>query len=208
MSGTIIAIGNVIGGAGGGGVSPAPPGFEALKFQVDTSIPAETGPLVYKLGLYSGGTYNFQVQWGDGNTNIITAWNQTEATHTYVSSGVYNIIVTPLVAGGVDHWYFGKTTSGDGKKVTAIDAFGDAIFYANEDIFVKCENLVSISLLAVAPTFGNTVIIASFMYNNINLITADLSQWGSFTGSAFNFLIQDPASLIDNSSFSWTENVQ
>ena len=34
------------------------------------------------LPLVSGGTYNFLVQWGDGNSDTITVWNQAETTHT------------------------------------------------------------------------------------------------------------------------------
>ena len=36
-----------------------------------------------QLPLVETGNYNFSVNWGDGNTDTITAWNQAEVTHTY-----------------------------------------------------------------------------------------------------------------------------
>ena len=37
------------------------------------------------------GTVNFTVHWGDGNNDVITAYNQTELTHVYSSNGIYQI---------------------------------------------------------------------------------------------------------------------
>lgn len=36
-----------------------------------------------KLPLILNGSYNFNVQWGDGTSNNITSWNQAETTHVY-----------------------------------------------------------------------------------------------------------------------------
>ena len=188
MSGTIIAIGNVIGGAGGGGtVTPPAPGLAPLSFRVNPNVVAGGSPAgTYALGLYPGGSYNFEVNWGDGTTNIITSPTDPNATHTY-SGSVTNrpIVVTPLAAGGIDHWYFGNRNFGDGFKVNRVTGFGDAIFYANEDIFYGCSSLV-IGTFSI-PTFGNRVIIDSFFYNNRNMGNRDFSGWGSFTGVATSF---------------------
>ena len=49
-----------------------------------------------QLPLESSGTYNFVVDWGDGNTDTITAWNQAETLHTYASSGTYTITILEI----------------------------------------------------------------------------------------------------------------
>ncbi|MGE8342849.1 MAG: hypothetical protein ACN6OI_17610 [Flavobacterium sp.] len=36
-----------------------------------------------KLPLVSSGTYNFIIDWGDGNTNTITTWNQAQVILMY-----------------------------------------------------------------------------------------------------------------------------
>ena len=45
------------------------------------------------LPLVSNGDYDFRIDWGDGTSNrdTITAYNQAEVTHTYDSTGVYEI---------------------------------------------------------------------------------------------------------------------
>ena len=45
------------------------------------------------LPLVSTGTYNFQINWGDGQNSTITSRNQEEVKHTYGSSGVYTITI-------------------------------------------------------------------------------------------------------------------
>lgn len=90
MSGTIIGIANAFGsslspGVSGQGQGPGPtPGADPMNFTVTpynsggTSTPSGQ----YKLGLYSTGTYNFTVNWGDGSADdVITTWNQAETTH-------------------------------------------------------------------------------------------------------------------------------
>jgi hypothetical protein len=42
-----------------------------------------------QLPLISTGNYNFVVDWGDGNTDTITVWNQAETLHTYATEGQY-----------------------------------------------------------------------------------------------------------------------
>jgi len=191
MSGTIIAIGNVIGGAGGGGGSSTPPipRLEPLEFTIDTrNIDAgTTNDDQYLIGMYSGGSYDFTVDWGDGNSNIIILYGDLAKTHTYSSPGIYSITITPNVDSGVRHWYFGSSV-GDGIKVTSIESFGDIQFYADELIFANCKNLTEINANAGAPTFNVRDIVGNFFDNALVLITADLSGWGAFTGSAEKFI--------------------
>tara|TARA_R110002167_G_scaffold314374_1_gene520054 strand:- start:416 stop:1321 length:906 start_codon:yes stop_codon:yes gene_type:complete len=65
------------------------PGFT---FTVDTSITGASSSSQFALGMTAGGIYNFVVDWGDGTTDTITAYNQPEILHTYASSGVYTIV--------------------------------------------------------------------------------------------------------------------
>ena len=52
-----------------------------------------------KLPLESDGDYDFTVNWGDGDIDHITAWDQAEVTHTYASSGVYDISISGTIIG-------------------------------------------------------------------------------------------------------------
>ena len=39
----------------------------------------------------SHGSYDFYVDWGDGNRDNITTYNQAEVTHQYSTTGIYEI---------------------------------------------------------------------------------------------------------------------
>jgi hypothetical protein len=65
-----------------------------------------------QLPLISSGNYNFVVDWGDGNTDTITVWNQAETRHTYAVKGKYTVTIT----GTIEGWQFGNSSSYDGVK--------------------------------------------------------------------------------------------
>lgn len=68
------------------------------------------------LPLVSNGTYNFDVNWGDGSSaETITSSN---ATHTYVSSGIYTITISGQIEG------FAFSDSGDKAKLIDISNWG------------------------------------------------------------------------------------
>jgi surface protein len=97
-----------------------------------------------QLPLVNGGTYNFIVDWGDGNQDTITSWNQAETLHTYTTSGTYSISLT----GTIDGFVFGAT--GDILKILSISNFGNIIFGDSLlGIFSGCTNL---SLSSVTDT--------------------------------------------------------
>ncbi len=72
---------------GGGGIP-----VSSFVFTVDTTQ-AGSAADTFILPLNSGETYNFTVKWGDGNEDVITAWNDVALTHVYSSSGTYQIQV-------------------------------------------------------------------------------------------------------------------
>ena len=218
MSGTIIGIANAFGsslspGVSGQGQSPGPtPGADPMNFYVTpynsggTSTPSGQ----YKLGLYSTGTYNFTVNWGDGSADdVITTWNQAEATHDYgvvTPADRFEITITANTAfasSSFDHWYFGNRTQGDGIKVSSIGLYGGVRFYANEDVFYGCEVLTTASTsLSNIPTFVNKNIIDSFFFKCTNLSASFTTNYwvGPFTGTAIDFNGGTQAGLVPTGS--------
>ena len=92
-----------------------------------------------KLPLINTGIYNFSVDWGDGNSDTITVWNQAETTHTYLSSGTYTITILGKLSG----FAFGNL--GDRLKILDIENWGDIIFTSQTAAFGGsfrgCSNL-------------------------------------------------------------------
>ena len=83
---------------------------------------------------FNGITAN--VDWGDGTSDAITSFNQSEVLHTYPSSGNYTITISNALRG----WQFAN--GGDKSKAINISNWG--IFEANEGSgFWGCSNLNS-----------------------------------------------------------------
>jgi hypothetical protein len=72
----------------------------------------------FKLPLVSSLPLNAIVDWGDGNTDNITVFNQTETLHTYASVGIYTIKIT----GDLSGWQFNN--GGDRNKMLNIANWG------------------------------------------------------------------------------------
>ncbi len=100
------------------------------------------------LPLIASGTYNFDVDWGDGNSDTITTWDQAEKTHTYSSPGIYNLTIT----GTLDGWKFNR--GGDRGKIIEILQWGSFGFGNTDSHFYGAWNLVHTA--TDAPDLSNT----------------------------------------------------
>lgn len=123
----------------------------------------------FKLPTHSSGTYDFNVDWGDGSDDDITTWDQAEVTHTYASAGTYTVKIT--VEAGVGRckgWSFANT--GDKLKFTTVYSWGPLELGGEGANFYGTTNM--------AGTPGDTPI---------------LSGWTSgsqtFRASGFNFSV-------------------
>ena len=90
------------------------------------------------LPLVVSGNYNFSVNWGDGNTDTITAYDQAETTHTYATGGIYTITIT----GTIEGWSFAGV--GECAKITSITNIGPLKLGNEGAYFYGCTNLTTI----------------------------------------------------------------
>lgn len=153
-------------------------GFVSVWDTTRTSTGSSTSTQV-KLPLVSNGTYNFTVDWGDGNTDVITTYNQSEVTHTYSSSGEYTITIT----GTINGWRFND--SGDKLKIGDISSFGP-LNIKDTRAFRNCTNL-TISATDELGTTGLTDALYMFGYcESLTIVPLfDLSSVTS-TGGMFD----------------------
>jgi len=156
---------------GGGGVA----GFV---FEVDTTKTSagSSTSTQFKLPLISGGTFPFDVDWGDSNSDTITAYNQAEVTHTYAASGTYTITIT----GVIDQWKFNNGL--DKLKLLSITSWGDFDFSTNRGFF-GCDNMTAISVID-SPTVSATNLDYTFRGCG-SLVDGDFSGWGTTGVTSF-----------------------
>lgn len=109
-----------------------------------------------KLPLHSTGTYNFIVDWGDGNRDTITAWNQAQTTHTYASIGTYTIKIEGTCTG----WFFNNT--GDKLKILNITKWGKLRLGNFGSYFYGCSNLTITTVSDVLNMTGTQSMVMAF----------------------------------------------
>ncbi len=122
------------------------------------------------LPLFSGGSYNFIVDWGDGNSNNVTAWNDPDRNHTYTLPGLYNLNITGMCRG----WRFNN--GGDRLKIVEISQWGSLKLLGMGSHFYGCSNLV---LTATdAPDLTDITNLFQTFRGCTNLgSTGEMSEW-------------------------------
>lgn len=97
-----------------------------------TDIPDESDDNQITIPTFSGETYNYSVDWGDGTFDTNVTGN---ITHDYAVPGTYQVAIT----GDFPRIYFSGI--GDNSKIIAIDQWGTTQWSSFEDAFNGCDNL-------------------------------------------------------------------
>ena len=126
----------------------------------------------FDLKLLPGTSYNFYIEWGDGDADI---FNQVTSTvesaavlsHTYATQGTYQIAITEVVPGGFPGVYFNESgglfgTTTDAEKITEINQWGDPGWNSSaEYAFAGCTALKKIADDGDTSFLGNVISLQS-----------------------------------------------
>jgi hypothetical protein len=107
-----------------------------FKMTIDTTKVGVTNNQSFILPLQNGVT-NVTVNWGDGTSNLITAYNQAELLHGYSSSGTYQITLDGSFSG------IRFANGGDKLKLSSIDNWGNNQWVNLASAFHGCTNMVA-----------------------------------------------------------------
>ena len=154
----------------------------------------------------SGGTYNFDVFWGDGNNNTITSWNQPQILHTYASPGDYTVSITGTVTG----WRFnnGGGNGIDKSKILNISQWGPLNLGNANGYFYGCNNL-SLSLTTGTLDLNGTKDMSYAFAGCSGLTTAPTMNSWNFSGVTATTKMFSGATLFNENIGSWnTSNVK
>jgi len=110
---------------------------DAFKLTYDTQLQEnnQTTPInQLKIQTTNGITYNYSIDWGDGQyDNNVTG----EITHTYLNPGIYTVSIIGNFP-APRHAEF----SSDGFKLLSIDQWGTQIWESMNNAFAGCDNMV------------------------------------------------------------------
>jgi surface protein len=112
--------------------------YKEFIFDIDTTKSGATANNEFQLPFVSNGNYSCSVDWGDGNTDVISSYNQSETLHPYSSGGVYTVKIT----GTFEGWSFRHTSNPqDPQKMIEIKQWGELRFKDNGGYFDNCQNM-------------------------------------------------------------------
>ena len=119
--------------------------------------------------------YDFIVDWGDGNTSTVQAYNDANRVHSYETAGTYNI----EIKGQCDGWSFNN--AGSKLLITKIKSWGgedfDGFCYLGYG-FRGCTNLASLpEKQAIKRRINVKNLEYLFYYNPIAEIPSDLFKY-------------------------------
>lgn len=165
---------------------------------IDTTLDS-TGSKTVSIPMVLGGTYDYWIDWGDGTSSTqITAYNDTNATHTYVADGEYTI----RLIGTLDQLEYTGNIAACLKEVTKCNL----AFSVIKNMFKGCTNLTnvveSIFSQTTMPTTAESVfegcskfgMIPVGLFDNMSGI---LSFKNTFKGTS---IINIPTGLFDSNN--------
>ncbi len=112
-------------------------GFSIFKSIWRTSSAQEAITLPLPLGYI----YNFTVNWGDGSSDEITAYDDSDITHTYAQAGDYTL----TISGVMEAWNFNENATTHRSQLIAVIDLGDTGWKSLSGAFSSCNNLEFVS---------------------------------------------------------------
>lgn len=172
--------------------------YSPFEITLRTTSPSETVTLPLAdndQDLFGHLGHTFTVDWGDGSSDVILAWDQAEKTHTYVTPGDHEVSITGLLEG----WQYDLLAASEALKLIEIRAWGNTDIRSLYHAFYGCANLVvtatdtpNLSRCAnmSGMFYGCTALTGNFVswqprlmkwaaqmfYNCVNF-TSDVSSW-------------------------------
>ena len=170
----------------------------------DTTQPGSVNDTIV-LPLVADGTYDFYIDWGDGNRDTISGHNQSEVTHQYSDTGIYTI---QLVAHDMIGWQFND--SGDDDKLVEIMDWGPLRFVSDDtNLFKGCSNL-TLSTTSDPPFNAD----AAGMFQDCSSLTGtggNILNWDMSAVTGMNFMLAGCTNLdpdLSNWNVSAIENAE
>lgn len=144
-----------------------------------------TGGTAFQLRGRNTGTYNYEVDWGDGTVETVTSYNG--GSHAYSSTGTYQV----KISGDFPGFEYGAISGSWKDYLTRIVQWGNIQWKSFYRAFTAFDNLTSLPT-DYPDISGLTDARARNMFYNLPALTScDLSNWqntGNFSGDALGML--------------------
>ena len=141
------------------------------------------------------GVFDAVVDWGDGSTSAITAYNDADLAHVYASAGDHQIRISGTFP---NIYFFGL---GDCLKVKSVENLGVVGWLTFARAFYGCSNMTSF-VAGNTDTSGVTSLLAGF-YVCSSLVSSDLSGMNTSNVTDMNQTFYNNTSLLTSNVTGW-----
>lgn len=142
----------------------------------------------FTLPIYDGGTYDFVVDWGDGESDNITAHGDVARIHTYAAAGTYTISITGTIIG----WRFNN--GGDKTLYYETKSWGPLRLGNSNGYFFGCLNMTVTATDILDLT--NTLTMQSAFNACASLTTiSSINSWDWSAVTNIDYSLQDASSF-------------
>jgi len=145
-------------------------------WKTDNVLGGSTASTVVKLPLESTGTYNFNVDWGDGSPleNITTA---SSGSHTYSFAGTYTISITGIIIGFSFGSTVNPTNTYERLKILSISKWGPLRLGNSGGYFNNCANITLNTITDILNLSGTTSLASMFFgCTSVNTV-GRMNEW-------------------------------
>ena len=133
----------------------------------------------------TGVGYNYDIDWGDGNT---TTGAIGDTGHTYATAGAYQV----TISGTFPRIYFGGSPAANRQKISSIDQWGCNPWTSMDSAFSPCANLVVNA--SDTPNLSGVTSMRQ-MFRNSTSLGGGTGNWDWNTAN-----IEDMSGLFDNAT--------
>jgi surface protein len=134
-------------------------------------------------------SYDFTVDWGDGNTDTVTAWDDPSKNHTYASAGTYTV----RIEGTIEGFTFGSIGHSR-DKILEVKRWGPFSFGGGVNQFRLCRELDITapdapdlsSTTSLLRAFQSSSVVGNDAFNTWDVSTIDEMGFCFINASSFN----------------------
>ena len=139
-------------------------GYSANQFV--TTWATTSSPESITLPLRSGFSYDFTVDWGDGNSDTITAWDDADKTHEYATAGTYTVVIT----GTCEAWYFNN--GGSKLNFRTVEWWGASVGFTGDGLRAAFRGCTNATGYTADPLPAYAVTSLAFAWNGNSSVTS------------------------------------
>jgi surface protein len=160
-------------------------------FTVTTTTSSET----FTIPCQNSGTFDATVDWGDGSTSAITAYNDADLAHIYATAGDHDI----SISGTFPNIYFNN--GGDKDKVKSVTNLGSVGWTSFQRSFRGCSNMTSFDAGDCDTSSATSA--REMFYNCTSLTSVDVSSFDTSSVTTMQYIFGFCSSItsLDLSNF-------